>query len=285
MKIVVLLAIAVLVVGLAVPVVGQQPMVKIASDPNGSDPDHIDDSVPGFVWVYVLIRHSTPISGVSFSAPIPDCFLGSTHVVDETFFLHTTGNSQTGVTVGVGQCLGPPTGLYTVVMRIMILVSDPVTSCCWYPALPNPETSAGEIEVFDCDDNPVVAQGQPALVGQGFPPQVRDSYPPPGATGVPLDAKLSWIVDWCSVGLGVGWNDVYFGTNPDPPIAAVMSEYPTFDPGPLSPGETYYWKLQVVDTDAPDGPTVTPVWEFTTTAPTPVNTSTWGAIKALYQIR
>ena len=280
-----LLAMVAWVVGSAVPVVGQLPSVQLAGDPSGPNPEIIDDSIPGPVWVYVLIHHSTPISGVSFSAPIPECFPGAMYVVDETPFLHVTGNSQTGVTLGFGECLEPPADSYTLVMRIMIIVSNPVSSCCWYYPLPNPETGVGEIEVFDCTDNPVVAQGTPVLVGQGFPPQVRDSYPAPGATGVPLDANLSWVVDWCSVGLGVGWNDIYFGTNSDPPLVAANSENTTYDPGPLSPGQTYYWKLQVVDTDAPGGPTVTPAWDFTTGAAIPVHNSTWGAIKALYQTR
>ena len=160
-----------------------------------------------------------------------------------------------------------------------------LTSCCWYPPLPNPESASGQIEVFDCGDNPVAALGVPALVGQGFPPRVSDPHPANGATGVPLDADLGWTVDWCSVGLGVGWTDVYFGTSPDPPLVSSNFDGTAFDPGPLSGGQTYFWKLRVVDTDAPGDPTVTPVWSFSATAAVPADNSTWGTIKALYKTR
>jgi hypothetical protein len=238
MRTVIVVTVVALCLGFTQPVAGQQPVVRIGSDPAGMDPDHINDSVVGPIWVYVLVYHSDPIAAVSFSAPIPDCFPGATYIADEIPFPHITGNSQTGITIGFGQCIDPQPGSYTVAMRIMLMVSSPVTSCCWYPPLPNPETGAGVIEVFDCSDNPVVAGGASGLVGQGFPPQVRDSYPSPGATGVPLGADLSWMVDWCSVGLGVGWSDVYFGTDPDPPLVAANSDQHTYDPGPLSPGET-----------------------------------------------
>ena len=88
----------------------------------------------------------------------------------------------------------------------------------------------------------------------------RNPQPANGATGVALNAQLSWT------GSTTYWgNTVYFDTA-NPP-ANVLTNYGNpagTNPGPLQPGTTYYW--QVV-TNGPGGSAPGPVWSFTTLTP------------------
>jgi len=95
-----------------------------------------------------------------------------------------------------------------------------------------------------------------------MPLEAHSPKPADGATGVALDAKLSW-----TAGRGTILNDLYFGTDQ----AAVAAKAPTtfkgklnvtsFDPGPLQPFTTYYWK---VDEFAGIKTNAGPVWSFST---------------------
>jgi len=95
-----------------------------------------------------------------------------------------------------------------------------------------------------------------------MPLEAHFPSPADGATGVALDAKLSW-----TAGRGTILNDLYFGTD----RAAVEAKDPTtfkgklnvtsFDPGPLLPFTTYYWK---VDEFAGIKTNAGPVWSFST---------------------
>jgi len=96
--------------------------------------------------------------------------------------------------------------------------------------------------------------------------------PPKGAySPVPADGQavtdtetdLSWSVDWNPV-----MYVVHFGTDADQVTNALAGfgpplMEPTFDPGPLEPGVTYYWRADVFY-----GTWVTgPVWSFSVSAP------------------
>lgn len=95
-----------------------------------------------------------------------------------------------------------------------------------------------------------------------MPLEAHFPNPADGATGVALDAKLGW-----TAGKGTILNDLYFGTD----RAAVEAKAPTtfkgklnvtsFDPGPLQPFATYYWK---VDEFAGVTTNAGPVWSFST---------------------
>ena len=84
--------------------------------------------------------------------------------------------------------------------------------------------------------------------------------PEDGAEGVALDSKLSW-----TAGKGAIMHDVYFGTDEAAVAAADPSTFQgklmdtSFDPGPLDPFTSYYWK---VDEFAIIVTNPGPVWSF-----------------------
>jgi parallel beta-helix repeat protein/predicted outer membrane repeat protein len=69
------------------------------------------------------------------------------------------------------------------------------------------------------------------------------SYPNPeyGSVNVFLDTMLSWVSD-----PNAAIYEVYFGTNEQPPF--IQKQYETvFDPSPLEPNTTYYWRIDEID--------------------------------------
>lgn len=98
-------------------------------------------------------------------------------------------------------------------------------------------------------DNPVVGQA-------------TDPNPANGASNVLTDADLSWTTG-AYAGTAAITHDVYFGTDPTPDAGEFQGNQPgnTFDPGPLSEGVTYFWRIDEV---GPFGTTTGVVWSFTT---------------------
>ncbi len=91
----------------------------------------------------------------------------------------------------------------------------------------------------------------------------KGAYNPQPADGQAVtdtETDLSWSVDWNPVMYGV-----YFGTDADQVASAAGAPpamEPSFDPGPLEPGTTYYWRADVFY-----GTWVTgPVWSFSVSA-------------------
>ncbi len=85
--------------------------------------------------------------------------------------------------------------------------------------------------------------------------------PADGATGVSINADLSWSGEHPCPGESVTY-DVYFDTS-DPPTTLICDDVssPTCDPGTLSCDTHYYWK---VVGNGLNGPSPGPVWDFTT---------------------
>jgi outer membrane protein assembly factor BamB len=81
------------------------------------------------------------------------------------------------------------------------------------------------------------------------------------ATGVSIYADLSWSGGDPDPGNTVTY-DVYFGVSPSPPLVSSGQSATTYDPGTLSYGTTYYWKIVAKDNHGAS--TVGPVWDFTT---------------------
>ena len=93
-------------------------------------------------------------------------------------------------------------------------------------------------------------------------PPNTPSNPSPanGATNVNLDADLSWT---CSDPDGDDLTyDVYFGDSSPPPLVSSGQSSTTYDPGTMSHGTTYYWRIKAWDEYGAS--TLGPIWSFTT---------------------
>ena len=82
-----------------------------------------------------------------------------------------------------------------------------------------------------------------------------------GATGVSIDADLSWTGGDPDPGDTVTY-DVYFGTDFTPMLVAEGLSTPSYDPGPLAFETTYYWNIVSIDNH--EASTTGDIWEFTT---------------------
>jgi len=96
-----------------------------------------------------------------------------------------------------------------------------------------------------------------------LPVSPREPRPASGATGVDVDATLSW-----RAGREAGSHDVYFGTDRQAvadgtaPMKTVAEA--GFDPGPLNLGTTYAWKVAEVNQAETPSVWQSDVWTFTT---------------------
>jgi hypothetical protein len=89
------------------------------------------------------------------------------------------------------------------------------------------------------------------------PGQAVNPSPGNGATGVSVDADLSW-----TAGSGATSHDVYFGTS-SPGASQGNQTATTFDTGTMANDMTYYWRIDEVNGQ---GTTNGVVWSFTTEA-------------------
>ena len=83
-----------------------------------------------------------------------------------------------------------------------------------------------------------------------------DPNPANGAGGVALNATLLW-----SAGIGATSHDVYFSTS-NPPQFILNTTQTGYDPGPLSIGAVYYWKID--ERNSIGTVTAGMVWSFST---------------------
>jgi hypothetical protein len=108
------------------------------------------------------------------------------------------------------------------------------------------------------DDVKVFAGG----AGVNSPPNTpSNSSPANHATGVSINADLSWIGGDPDTGDTVTY-DVYFGTSSSPPLASDNQAGTSYDPGTVAYNTKYYWKI--IATDSHGASTMGPVWDFTT---------------------
>ena len=93
------------------------------------------------------------------------------------------------------------------------------------------------------------------------PDEPSNLFPANGASGVDIDADLSWTGGDPDVGDTVTY-DVYFGTSEAPPLVSNDQSATTYDPGTLSYNTTYYWRILARDNNGvtKEGP----LWDFTT---------------------
>jgi hypothetical protein len=238
--------------------------------------------------VFVLLKHSTGhvVASFSLSLPSPSPYSISSWSVPAPAL--SLGDPESGIQVAFGHCVVGD----ALIMRLDLMrVADPTTDCLglrlsgadsWNvsPALVDCSQPVGQVDYVS--DSVLWLQGE-----DGCAPMPEPSEPSPsdGATGVPLnvtlDCKLhdNQVVFTDCVPLHSGrWVNIYFGTDPNPPLAFPMGEFPM--PRILAPGTTYYWR---VEHHYGPASALSPLWTFTTTNATPVETSTWGRIKAFYR--
>jgi hypothetical protein len=266
-----------LIVAFAVALQAQTDHIALYSDAQFSDP-HLGTEGTGLVSIYVVARSTTPLTAVQYWAPIPDCWQGATWIGDVNMFPITIGSSQTGISIGLGGCVTTPVHLQTI--NVIATVPPPNDICCLMVTRPDLRAPSGEIEFVDCNSLKFFGSEAYAIVGDGSaPPAVINRLPADQSGDQPLDVFLQWHTLACG---GTSYNHtVYFGTTPDPPAVAYDLETENYDPGPLYPNTTYYWKIFAWPL-GPGGSTTTPVWSFTTSGGVPVGQTTWGAIKALF---
>jgi hypothetical protein len=94
--------------------------------------------------------------------------------------------------------------------------------------------------------------------GSSLPGPASNPSPIHTASGVSTATTLTW-----SAGAGATSHKVYFGTSSSLNSGQLKSTQSgtTFNPGTLSSGTTYYWRIDEVNTQ---GTTIGPVWSFTT---------------------
>ena len=105
------------------------------------------------------------------------------------------------------------------------------------------------------------------VTGNNQPNIPSDPSPADHATGVSINADLSWIGGDPDAEDIVTYN-VYFGTNSTPPLIETIGPYAanqtsiSYDPGTLSYNTTYYWKIVARDDHGvtKEGS----LWDFTT---------------------
>jgi hypothetical protein len=93
-----------------------------------------------------------------------------------------------------------------------------------------------------------------------LPEQASNPDPPDGATEVDSEALLSWTAGARAIS-----HDIYLGTG-NPPLFIGNQTATTFDPGWLSTGTQFYWRI---DEKNGWGKTEGPVWNFTATTTLP----------------
>jgi hypothetical protein len=128
----------------------------------------------------------------------------------------------------------------------------------------------GSLDDFRIYDEVLTQEGIQAVMSGALPSESSNPSPANGATDVPRDVVLSW-----TPGEDALTNDVYFGTvfddvneasrtNPLDVLANQGQDANTYDPdGLLELEQTYYWRVDAVDSD---GTTIHTgeVWSFTT---------------------
>ncbi|MDI6787592.1 MAG: glycine-rich protein [Planctomycetota bacterium] len=106
------------------------------------------------------------------------------------------------------------------------------------------------------------------------PARVDSPTPSNNSTDRPINQQLSW-----GEASGATSYNVYFGTNNPPSNIGTNTTSRTYNPGTLSPGATYYWRINSKDSTAT---TTGTIWSFTTvplppaqaTLPAPANGQT-----------
>jgi len=127
----------------------------------------------GLVSIPVVHVLTPGATACQFSAPLPGCWTNAIFLSDTAVFPVTIGSSQAGVAVGYGACLGSPIHVLTINVFSQTPITDPY-ACCGWPVLPDPNVVSGKIEVVDCVNDLLYADGVMSYVVAGEGNQCED---------------------------------------------------------------------------------------------------------------
>ena len=274
---------AVLTVAAVIPARAQWDRLMLASSPQLLD--CAASGSEGVLRFYVFHLGTNGTRGCRFRVHLPDC-LNSATLIGATPYHSAVGDALSGITVDYGECVTSD----VMVMRVVVLLDVPAEDCCRVYLLPHSESSSRKAEALDCNMNPFEVPANVLIVNSSarsgcfcaacdnITPWAESPFPPDGSSDADLDPALSWdTVDPEHVPTE---HAVYFGTDPVPPLVADWYQDYAYDPGPLMPGTTYYWRVGVrFECGAAEAKG--PVWQFTARSDVPVEATTWGRIKNL----
>lgn len=228
---------------------------------------------PGSYTVIATLTLSAAAEALEISAP-PWC--GGPGI---SWNFPVTGDPYSVLTVDFEGCIAGTVTLFT--------AEFDVYGCC--PALLNGPNSTGGPQdsppvLIGCDDQrrfliPPCSATFPSLL-----------TPADGAIEVPLEPFMSWDYsygDYCQEGIGLAIFTILYGTDPD----NLDQSFGTLDAHhgilpPLDSYTEYFWRVRVVDDWAYYTGSMVNFSEtrsFTTMGTVPVETTTWGAVKALFE--
>jgi hypothetical protein len=133
----------------------------------------------------------------------------------------------------------------------MVANLEPGTAYYWRIDVIMPDTTVQQGDIWSFTSAPLTA---------------HSPDPADGGRYIELDADLSW-----QPGMYAQTHDVYFGTdetavaNADTSSDEFKGNQPltTFEPGPMQANTTYYWRIDEVNEQHPDGSWIGDVWRFT----------------------
>jgi len=147
-----------------------------------------------------------------------------------------------------------------------VWVLDKVTSPCVDAGDPNADYSGEPMPNGGCINIGAYGDTSEASLSPWqtplplLPDQASNPNPVDGAIDVDLNVKLSW-----TAGINTIWHEVYFGTNPTPGAAELVSEQQTDTTfqfiSDLIPHTTFYWCVDEINCS---GKTTGEIWTFTT---------------------
>jgi hypothetical protein len=154
MKRVVFLTVAALMA--ASLVFAQGGSIGLFADPAGTN-CNLADNIPGMVIYYAVHVNTIAATACEFAAPVPSC-LKALFLSDAAVYPVTVGNSQAGVSIGYGMCLGAP----ITVLKLQFFAQAMTGPCCYYPVLPHPIN--GGPWMVDCANTQLPATGGKGIV-------------------------------------------------------------------------------------------------------------------------
>ena len=125
----------------------QAGSIGIFSDNQGTDCNLWDNAVAPCDYYVVSVFHGGQ-TAAEFAAPVPSC-LASMYLADGAIWAVNIGDSQVGISIGIGSCQAPPTHLLT--LKFFCQMLTPPGACCYYPVIPHPASASGLIEGVDCN--------------------------------------------------------------------------------------------------------------------------------------